>query len=108
MHAGFDVEEIVSGKPVSIGGIAGRREATGHGVVYLIERALNVLGMQAEGRTAIVQGFGNVGAITALSLAYKSGMKVVGIADESAALYNADGIDVGAAEKYDHEHHELR
>src|SRR5438874_12477562 len=56
--------------------------------------------MQPEKCTAIVQGFGNVGSVAALSLAYKSGVKVVGISDHTAAIYNSKGIDVKAAEQH--------
>src|SRR5207245_520570 len=91
---------IVTGKPVAIGGTEGRREATGRGAVYLIERAMSMLKMNPEKCTAIVQGFGNVGSVAALSLAYKSGVKVVGISDAYAAIYNPKGIDVKAAEQH--------
>ncbi len=100
VYQGYAVPEIVTGKPVSIGGTSGRRESTGRGVVYLIERALNVLKMRPDTCTAVVQGFGNVGAVTALGLAYKNGMKITGISDAYVALHRADGIDVGAAEKW--------
>src|SRR5436309_197107 len=85
VYMGYAVNEIVTGKPVAIGGTEGRREATGRGVVYLVERAMNMLKIDPEKCTAIVQGFGNVGSVTALSLAYKSGVKVVGIGDHSFA-----------------------
>ncbi len=107
VHTGHSVPGIVTGKPVSVGGTAGRREATGRGVVYLIERALNVLKMQPDKCTAVIQGFGNVGAVTAQGLAYKNGMKIVGLSDAFAALYRADGIDVNAAEKYAAQHGSL-
>ena len=94
------MNEIVTGKPVSIGGTEGRREATGRGVVYLIERAMDMLKMDPEKCTAIVQGFGNVGSVAALSLALKTGVKVVGISDATVALYNPKGIDVKAAEQH--------
>ncbi len=68
VYQGFAVNEIVTGKPVAIGGTEGRREATGRGAVYLIERAMNMLKMDAEKSTAIVQGFGNVGSVAAGSL----------------------------------------
>jgi glutamate dehydrogenase (NAD(P)+) len=100
VYHGYAVNEIVTGKPVSIGGTEGRRESTGRGVVYLIERALNILKMDPEQCTAIVQGFGNVGSVAALSLAYKSGVKVIGISDAYAAIYNPNGIDVQAAEQH--------
>lgn len=107
VYKGYAVPEIVTGKPVSIGGTTGRREATGRGVVYLIERALNVLKMQPDKCTAVVQGFGNVGAVTALGLAYKDGMKITGISDAFAAFYRQDGINVEAAEKYVNQHGSL-
>ena len=66
VYMGYAVNEIVTGKPVAIGGTEGRREATGRGVVYLVERAMNMLKMDPEKCTAIVQGFGNVGSVAAL------------------------------------------
>jgi len=100
VYMGYAVNEIVTGKPVAIGGTEGRREATGRGVVYLIERAMSMLKLNPEKCTAIVQGFGNVGSVAALSLAYKSGVKIVGISDAYTAIYNPKGIDVKAAEQH--------
>jgi len=100
VYQGYAVNEIVTGKPVSIGGTEGRREATGRGVVYLIERAMDMLKMDPTKSTAIVQGFGNVGSVAALSLGLKSGLTVIGISDATTALYNPKGIDVKAAEQH--------
>jgi glutamate dehydrogenase (NAD(P)+) len=100
VYQGYSVGEIVTGKPVSIGGTEGRREATGRGVVYLIERAMDMLKLEPEKCTAIVQGFGNVGSVAALSLALKTGVKVVGISDHTAAIYDPKGVDVRAAEQH--------
>src|SRR5205814_9532800 len=100
VYQGYCVNEIVTGKPVSIGGTEGRREATGRGVVYLIERAMDMLKMDPEKSTAIVQGFGNVGSVAALSLALKPVLKVVGLSDATVALYNPKGIDVAKAEQH--------
>src|ERR1700692_2915613 len=100
VYKGYAVNEIVTGKPVAIGGTEGRREATGRGVVYLIERAMDMLKIDPEKCTAIVQGFGNVGSVAALSLALKTGVKVVGISDATVALYNPKGIDVAKAEQH--------
>ena len=108
VYKGYAVPEIVTGKPVAIGGTIGRREATGRGVVYLIERALNVLKMQADKCTAVIQGFGNVGAETALGLAYKDGLKVIGLSDQFGAFYRADGIDVEAAARWARKHGSLQ
>ena len=100
VYQGYCVSEIVTGKPVAIGGTEGRREATGRGVVYLIERAMDILKIDPEKSTAIVQGFGNVGSVAALSLALKTGVKIVGISDAFTAIYNPKGIDVKAAEQH--------
>src|SRR4051794_35814000 len=100
MYTGYTVNEIVTGKPVSVGGTEGRRESTGRGVVYLVERAMEQLKMDPEKSTAIVQGFGNVGSVAALGLALKVGVKIVGISDAYAAIYNPNGIDVKAADQH--------
>src|SRR3954462_1537944 len=100
VYQGYAVNEIVTGKPVSIGGTEGRRESTGRGVVYLVERAMDMLKMDPEKSTAIVQGFGNVGSVAALSLALKTGVKIVGISDAFTAVYNPKGLDVKAAEQH--------
>jgi len=94
MHAGHAVTEIVTGKPVHLGGTVGRREATGRGVVYLIERALDLLGIQHAGTTAIIQGFGNVGSIAAFTLATRTGSKILGVSDHTAAYYDPKGLDI--------------
>src|SRR5437899_8368980 len=61
---------------------------------------MSMLKIDRERCAAIVQGFGNVGSVAALSLAYKSGVKVVGISDHTAAIYNPKGIDVKSAEQH--------
>jgi len=106
-NVGHSVPEIVTGKPVSIGGTSGRRDATGRGIVYLVERAANLLKLKLNNGTAVVQGFGNVGAVAAQGLAYKNGMKIIAISDVSGAYRNDHGIDVRAAEKYASTHGEL-
>jgi glutamate dehydrogenase (NAD(P)+) len=105
---GYTVPEIVTGKPLSVGGTYGRRESTGRGVVYLIERAAHLINFKLVGGTAVIQGFGNVGAIAARGLAYKNGMKVIAVSDISGAYRNENGIDVRAAEKYAAEHGSLK
>jgi glutamate dehydrogenase (NAD(P)+) len=83
----------VTGKPVLLGGIPGRREATGRGVAVAVAEALRAKGRSLEGSTAIVQGFGNVGSVTALALAAQ-GCRVVGAADLSEAVHAESGLDV--------------
>jgi glutamate dehydrogenase (NAD(P)+) len=107
VHTGHSVPGIVTGKPVSVGGTSGRRESTGRGVVYLIERALNVMKMQPDHCTAVIQGFGNVGAVAAQGLAYKNGMKIIGLSDISGAYHRAGGIDLKLAEKHVAQHGSL-
>src|SRR5437868_12519117 len=84
INQGQTINEIVTGKPVSAGGTLGRREATGRGVAFLVGRALDRIGMQSGGSTAIVQGFGNVGSISAYTLAER-GVRIVGARDHTAA-----------------------
>src|SRR6202171_3033705 len=79
VYQGYCVNEIVTGKPVSIGGTEGRREATGRGVVYLIERATDMLKLDPKKCTAIVQGFGNVGSVAGFVVRLNSVMKIAGI-----------------------------
>lgn len=93
VHTGYAVPSIVTGKPVSIGGSLGRRESTGRGVGYLINRAMDTIGLDPNNARAVVQGFGNVGSVAAFSLA-KYGVKIVGIGDVTGSLYNANGIDL--------------
>ncbi|MCK1668933.1 Glu/Leu/Phe/Val dehydrogenase [Bradyrhizobium sp. 153] len=99
MYQGQTINEIVTGKPVSAGGTLGRREATGRGVAYLVGRALDHLGIKAASATAIIQGFGNVGSVTAYSLAER-GVKIIGVSDHTAAYYDSAGLDVSALQKH--------
>jgi glutamate dehydrogenase (NAD(P)+) len=99
MHVGSTVSSIVTGKPVGLGGSVGRREATGRGVSYLINRAMDVLGLEASGSTAVVQGFGNVGSITAFSLA-KYGVKIIAVSDVNGGIYNKNGLNLLELDKH--------
>ncbi len=95
MYQGRTVSEIVTGKPVASGGTEGRREATGLGVAHLVGRALEQLQMSAVGATAIIQGFGNVGSVSAQELA-GMGVKIVGVSDHAACYFDAKGLDVAS------------
>jgi len=95
MYQGRTVTEIVTGKPVEAGGTEGRREATGRGVVFLAERALDRLQVPMQGATAVVQGFGNVGSWAAITLAER-GAKVIGVSDHTACYIDRSGLDVAA------------
>ncbi len=93
MKVGYACPEIVTGKPVELGGCLGRREATGRGVTFCILEALKDLNIKPEEATAVVQGFGNVGAITCAELSQK-GIKVIAVSDRYGAIHNALGIDI--------------
>ncbi|MDY3558053.1 Glu/Leu/Phe/Val dehydrogenase [Gemmata sp. JC673] len=93
MKVGYACPEIVTGKPVELGGCVGRKEATGRGVVYCITEAFNELDIRTETATAVVQGFGNVGSVTCEELV-KLGVKVVAVGDRYGAIRNARGIDI--------------
>jgi glutamate dehydrogenase (NAD(P)+) len=99
VHTGYAVPSIVTGKPVSIGGSLGRRESTGRGVGYLINRVMDTIGMEPGKARAVVQGYGNVGSVAAFSLA-KYGVKIVAISDVMGGIYNGNGIDLWALEKH--------
>ena len=96
---GYACPEIVTGKPVELGGCVGRREATGRGVVYCVMEALKELDVPPENATAVVQGFGNVGSVASLEL-YQRGIKIIAISDRYGAIYNSEGIDVPALTKH--------
>jgi glutamate dehydrogenase (NAD(P)+) len=96
---GYACPEIVTGKPIELGGCVGRREATGRGVVYCIMQALRELNIQPEGATAAVQGFGNVGSVTGQEL-HQRGIKVVAVSDRYGAIANAQGIDIPGLTKH--------
>jgi glutamate dehydrogenase (NAD(P)+) len=100
MHRGHAVSEIVTGKPVSLGGSVGRKEATGRGVCHLIDLARKHIGHDHSGQTAIVQGFGNVGSVTASILDSEMGIKVIGISDHTMAYFCAQGLPVAELVTY--------
>ena len=98
-HVGHVEPAIVTGKPLSLGGSEGRREATGHGVAYLVKAYLDDLKVPVSQATVAIQGFGNVGSETAAAIA-AYGAKVIAISDHTAAFHNAAGIDVRKALEY--------
>ncbi len=99
MSIGYACPEIVTGKPVELGGCVGRREATGRGVVYCVMQALQEINIPASESTAVVQGFGNVGSVVCQELALR-GIRVVGVGDRYGAIANPRGIDVPALNQH--------
>ena len=106
MQLGYAVPEIVTGKPISIGGSVFRHEATGAGVVMVVARACERLGWGLEEQRCVVQGFGNVGGIAALEL-HERGATVVAVSDVSGGLHAEVGLDVPALQAYAREHGSL-
>jgi glutamate dehydrogenase (NAD(P)+) len=93
MQKGYAVPEIVTGKPVSLGGSLFRHEATGAGVVMVIERACGRLGWDLAGLRCVVQGFGNVGGIAASEL-HAKGATVIAVSDLSGGVFADDGLPI--------------
>jgi glutamate dehydrogenase (NAD(P)+) len=106
MQMGYAVPEIVTGKPVSIGGSLFRHEATGAGVVMVIERACERLGWNLAEQACAVQGFGNVGGIAASEL-HDKGARVVAVSDISGGVYAPRGLDIPTLHAYVAEHGSL-
>ena len=98
-QVGHPAPEIVTGKPVVLGGTAGRREATGLGAVFCTERLLEHLGWQLAGQRVAVQGFGNVGSVIARELAAR-GAIIVGLSDVTGGIVDPAGLDVAAVERW--------
>jgi glutamate dehydrogenase (NAD(P)+) len=107
MHHKHTVTAVVTGKPVEMGGSLGRREATGRGCMIVTREALKRLGMPVAGTRVAVQGFGNVGSISAQLMA-EQGMKVIAVSDKEGALYNPNGLDIPAAMEHVRRHRHLR
>ena len=106
MEMGHAVPEIVTGKPVSLGGSLFRHEATGAGVVMVIARACERLGWKLAGQRCVVQGFGNVGGVAAGELD-EHGAIVVAVSDVSGGVHDEGGLDVAALRRYAEQHGSL-
>ncbi len=99
MHARHTVTAVVTGKPIALGGSSGRREATGRGLLFVINEAIKRFKMTPQQTRVVVQGSGNVGGIGA-KLLYEAGYKVVAISDVRGGIYNSDGINITEALNY--------
>jgi glutamate dehydrogenase (NAD(P)+) len=103
MHERRTELAVVTGKPLEVGGSQGRREATGRGVMICVEQMCKYLKMPLQGARVAVQGFGNVGGVSAELLARECGAKIVAASDVSGAIANSEGLDVPALLKYANE-----
>jgi glutamate dehydrogenase (NAD(P)+) len=99
MTQGKSVPGVVTGKPLIVGGSAGRREATGRGIVYALYQAARRLSHELKGRTVVVQGFGNVGGVAA-RLLWREGCVIAGVSDVKGGIWNAQGIDIRQLEAH--------
>jgi glutamate dehydrogenase (NAD(P)+) len=106
MQSGYAVPEVVTGKPISIGGSVFRREATGVGVVMVAEQACRRLGLELAGRSCVVQGFGNVGGVAASEL-HDRGALVIAVSDVSGGFHDERGLDIPALHAYAAQHGSL-
>lgn len=95
MHQRHTVTAVVTGKPMAIGGSRGRREATGRGCLIVTRKALERLGIRQDNTRVVIQGFGNVGSMTA-KLMQEAGFKIICIIEYDGAVYNPNGIDANA------------
>jgi glutamate dehydrogenase (NAD(P)+) len=93
MHVGYTATAVVTGKPVEMGGSLGRREATGRGVMIVTREAAKHLGLEIKGARVAVQGFGNVGSVSA-DLLTKIGAKIVAVTDWKGGVYSEKGLDI--------------
>ena len=106
MHQGYSVPAVITGKPLAIGGSEGRLEATARGVQVVTREALKDLNLLPDRCSVAIQGFGNVGSVTARLLA-ELGCKIVAVSDIKGGIYNPSGIDVHLALRYSKEHGNL-
>jgi glutamate dehydrogenase (NAD(P)+) len=103
MHVGHTTTSVVTGKPLELGGSLGRREATGRGVMIATREAAKHLGIRLQGARVAVQGFGNVGSISAQLLA-EQGARIVAVTDWKGGVHNDRGIDVDKLIAHVHTH----
>lgn len=99
MTQGKSVPGVVTGKPILIGGSAGRREATGRGIVHTLFLAARHLGQELKDKRVVVQGFGNVGAVAA-RLLWREGCTIVGVSDVTGGVYSPRGLDIRQLETH--------
>jgi glutamate dehydrogenase (NAD(P)+) len=100
MHRGYSVPATVTGKPLAVGGSEGRLEATGRGLAFCVMEALGELDINSPSSTAVVQGFGNVGSVSARLLNREAGMTILAVSDSTSAIYNGHGLDIDDVEQY--------
>jgi glutamate dehydrogenase (NAD(P)+) len=103
MHARHTVTAVVTGKPIDLSGSRGRREATGRGVMFVVNEAIKHFKMKPQGTRVVVQGSGNVGGIGA-RLMHEAGYKIVGLSEIRSGIHNPQGINIPEALEYLQKH----
>ncbi|MGQ9564957.1 MAG: Glu/Leu/Phe/Val family dehydrogenase [Candidatus Bathyarchaeales archaeon] len=98
-YKGYRVPEVVTGKPIDVGGSEGRVEATALGVVFCIREATKQLKMPLKGASVAIQGFGNVGW-NAANILHNMGCRIVAVSDSQGGIYNPDGINPSKVYEY--------
>lgn len=98
-QGGFAQPGVVTGKPVEIGGSLGRNHATGLGVIYVCERAMEMNQMKMSGSRIAIQGFGNVGSFAA-KFAFERGARIVAVSDVTGGIFNGDGLNIPDVMEY--------
>ncbi|MBI3665583.1 MAG: Glu/Leu/Phe/Val dehydrogenase, partial [Acidobacteria bacterium] len=106
MHVRHTTTAVVTGKPIDLGGSRGRREATGRGCMIVTTEAMKKLALPIEGARVVIQGFGNVGSMSAQQMAAR-GYKIIAIVEMDGAIYNSKGIDIEALLAYRHRHNTI-
>jgi len=104
MHVGHTTTSVVTGKPVELGGSLGRREATGRGLMIATRESARHVGFDIRGATVAIQGFGNVGSVSADLLASEAGAIIVGVVDWKGGVFNPKGLDVPKLIEYVQQH----
>jgi glutamate dehydrogenase (NAD(P)+) len=102
MHARHTQTAVVTGKPIDLGGSRGRSEATGRGCMIVTDQALKRFGLERANTRVVIQGFGNVGGMSAKLMA-RVGFKIIALVEFDGALYNAKGLDIAALAEHRHE-----
>jgi glutamate dehydrogenase (NAD(P)+) len=103
MHMGHTSTAVVTGKPIEMGGSAGRREATGRGVMIITRESAKHLGFDLKGARIAIQGFGNVGSVAA-DLLEDMGAKIVAVTDWKGGVHDARGLDIKALIQHVQQH----
>ncbi|MBN1954600.1 MAG: Glu/Leu/Phe/Val dehydrogenase [Anaerolineae bacterium] len=91
---GYNVPGVITGKPLPLGGSAGRGDATARGGIFTVREAAKVLGIELNGASAAIQGYGNAGQFAHALCVELLGQKVVAVSDSRGGIYNADGLDM--------------